>query len=79
VVVDGRQHASAGLEMWELSQLMYDLGCVEAFNLDGGSTSIMTYGNEFYSSPAYGGRGRHNPDFLYIYEPAGSDGYYYGG
>lgn len=78
VVVDGRQKDySYGLEMWELSQLMYDLGCVEAFNLDGGSTSVMTYHGELYSRPPYGGSGRPNSDFLYIVEPMGSDGTYY--
>lgn len=79
VVVDGRQNNySYGLEMWELSKLMYDLGCAEAFNLDGGSTSIMTYGPGLYSRPPYGGHGRHNTDYIYILEPSG-DGYYYGG
>lgn len=72
VVVDGRQKDySYGMEMWELSQLMYDLGCSEAFNLDGGSTSVMTYHGEFYSNPPYGLGGRPNADLLYIVEPAG--------
>ena len=42
VTVDGRgQSGSRGMTMAELSQLMYDLGCTVAYNLDGGGTAIM--------------------------------------
>ena len=68
VVVDGRQRGySVGLDMAELAQLMCDLGCTQAFNLDGGMTSMMAYGGELYSRPCGGGRS--NCDILYIGEP----------
>ena len=44
VTVDGRQPGySDGLSMADLSQLMVDLGCEAAFNLDGGGTSQMAF------------------------------------
>ena len=79
VVVDGRQRDySYGMEMADLSRLMYDLGCTAAFNLDGGSTSVMLYHGEFYSRPPYGGGGRPNTDMLYIAEPLDLDTHYNG-
>ncbi len=40
VVVDGRQAPySVGASMYELAQIMLDLGCVDAMNLDGGGSS----------------------------------------
>src|SRR5690606_17424999 len=36
VTVDGRQAHSAGMTMWELAELMLDLGAHEALSLDGG-------------------------------------------
>lgn len=42
--------------MTELSKLMKQLGCTEAYNLDGGMTAMMAYGTELYSQPCGGGR-----------------------
>lgn len=68
VLVDGRQTGySFGLEMGELSKLMYELGCTEAYNLDGGMTAMMAYRGELHSQPC--GGGRKNCDILYIAEP----------
>ena len=49
IVVDGRQpgYSDPGYTMEELSQLMYDLGCKVAFNLDGGGTSQMSFMGEW--------------------------------
>ena len=53
VTVDGRQPGySDGLNMQELSQLMYELGCRVAFNLDGGGTAQMAYLGEEISQPS---------------------------
>ncbi len=53
VMVDGRQRKySNGLNMQELSQLMHTLGCVRAYNLDGGATAHMTWGNEVINNPS---------------------------
>ncbi len=42
VVVDGRQaKVSEGMSLWELAELMMELGCYDAINLDGGGSTIM--------------------------------------
>lgn len=53
VIVDGRQRKySQGLNMKELSLLMYDLGCVRAYNLDGGATARMFWKDKIINSPS---------------------------
>ena len=52
LVADGRQAASEGVGLPELAQIMIDLGCVEAMNLDGGGSSQMAVGNQFVNSPS---------------------------
>ncbi len=43
VVSDGRTDESVGLSLLELAHLMKDLGCVTAYNLDGGGSSTMWF------------------------------------
>ncbi|MGI5850105.1 MAG: phosphodiester glycosidase family protein [Christensenellales bacterium] len=67
VLVDGRQPGySHGMTLKELSQLFYDLGCKEAYNLDGGQTAIMVFMGEIVNKPANGGR--RSSDIVYIAE-----------
>ena len=42
VTVDGRQSHSVGMTMWELAELMRDLGARHALSLDGGGSTTMT-------------------------------------
>ena len=64
VQVDGRKTKSAleakktnkGITLKALSQLMEDLGCVSAYNLDGGQSSMMWFGGDLVSTPYRGGR-----------------------
>lgn len=57
VYVDGRQgEYSKGLTMQELSQVMLDLGCVDAYNLDGGQSSMMVFQGVVIGQPYKGGR-----------------------
>ncbi|MBQ9246412.1 phosphodiester glycosidase family protein [bacterium] len=49
VTVDGRKEGSSGLTLNELAQLMKSLGCYEAINLDGGSSTVMYVGGKIYS------------------------------
>lgn len=55
-VADGRSATSSGLTAKEQAQVMLDLGCVNAVNLDGGgsSTMVITRGNKpiLYNSPS---------------------------
>ena len=52
MVVDGRQQSSAGATIKELAQMMYDVGCFEAVNLDGGGSSAMIAADEVVNVPA---------------------------
>lgn len=65
IVVDGRG-SSAGITLPELSKLFEDLGCQAAYNLDGGNSSIMVWGNEIINHPS--GGGRESSDALLIAE-----------
>ena len=51
VLVDGRQDASRGMFLEELSQLFEDLGCKKAYNLDGGHCSFMTLQDKIADHP----------------------------
>ncbi|MCX8010455.1 MAG: phosphodiester glycosidase family protein [Ignavibacteria bacterium] len=54
LVADGRQTASEGLSLPELAQVMIDLGCKEAMNLDGGGSTQMAVGNTLINRPEGG-------------------------
>ena len=41
VTVEGRKEGSSGVTLRELAAIMQDLGCIEAINLDGGSSTVM--------------------------------------
>ena len=65
VTVDGRAPGySRGVTFPELAQLMADEGCVAAYNLDGGRSSVMTYDGRIVNSPYKDGRGI--SDIVYI-------------
>lgn len=52
LTVDGRQKQSVGMTLDELSNLMMELGCVEAMNLDGGGSTAMVVKNKIVNSPS---------------------------
>jgi len=52
ITADGRQSSSEGVGLNELAEIMIDLGCVEAMNLDGGGSSQMAVPGEFINSPS---------------------------
>lgn len=57
IVVDGRQNGySEGMNYYECAQLAKNLGCKVAFNLDGGKTSQILFGNKVVNKPYKGGR-----------------------
>lgn len=58
------QKGSDGLTVAEFAQLMKDLGAVQAYNLDGGSSSAMMLGGEKIN--ARGGKQRPICDLLYF-------------
>lgn len=52
IVADGRQSLSQGVGLPELAQIMIDLGCIEAMNLDGGGSAQMSIGNQLVNNPS---------------------------
>ena len=70
VLCDGRQEGySMGLTLNELSQLMKDLGCTVAYNLDGGITAQLVWHNKRINHP---GDQRNVRDIVYIPYPTES-------
>lgn len=52
-VADGRQGSiSEGVSLTELAEIMVNLGCVEAMNLDGGGSTQMAIGGSYVNSPS---------------------------
>jgi len=52
-VADGRQSTlSNGVGLTEMAQILIDLGCVEAMNLDGGGSTQMAVGAKLVNSPS---------------------------
>ncbi|MBU3142716.1 phosphodiester glycosidase family protein [Clostridium sp. CF012] len=52
LVIDGRQLGSLGASLREAQDVLYDYGAVNAFNLDGGSSSTLFYDGEVINSPS---------------------------
>lgn len=69
VTVDGRNEGgSSGMTLEEMSKLFHELGCVSAYNLDGGKSSVMIFEGEVVNQPYDGGR--ESSDCLVIKEVA---------
>ena len=48
VLAEGRSKDSRGVNHEELAGFMFDLGCMQAFNLDGGNSATMVFNGGFY-------------------------------
>ena len=68
VVSDGRTNESVGLSLYQLANFMKSLGCVTAYNLDGGGSSTMYFNGEVVNNPTTNGRisERSVSDIVYI-------------
>ena len=69
VVSDGRTEESEGLSLSELAEFMKELGCVTAYNLDGGGSSTMVFLGRVVNNPTTGGgriKERSVSDAVYI-------------
>lgn len=65
IVVDGRQKGySVGVRLTEFSAMFAELGCTQAYNLDGGATAIMMFQGEVINQPSKGGR--ESGDIIYF-------------
>jgi len=68
VTVDGRQpQKSVGMTIEELANLMFEFGCHEAINLDGGGSTTMVINNKIVNSPSDQTGERPVSDALLIY------------
>ena len=67
IVVDGRSDGySRGVTMPEFAYMFKELGCVSAYNLDGGGSSVMVFNNQLVNKPMGGTKERGTSDILYI-------------
>ena len=66
VLVDGRGNGNRGMTLIELSRFMSELGCKQAYNLDGGQSAMMMFNGKMVNSPYKGGRSLN--DMVYIGE-----------
>ncbi len=69
VVSDGRTSESTGLSLYQLAEVMKDLGVEYAYNLDGGGSSTMYFNGEVINNPTTNGNKiseRSVSDIIYI-------------
>ena len=69
VVSDGRTEASAGLSLYQLALVLDDYGVKDAYNLDGGGSSVMIFNGKIVNQPTSNGediRERSSSDIVYI-------------
>ncbi len=66
VAVDGRaQGYSVGVTMTEMAQIMQDLGCTVAYNIDGGGSTTMYFNGTLVNRPSNNGE-RATSDIFYV-------------
>lgn len=66
IVVDGRVSESIGMGMVDFAKTFADLGCKEAYNLDGGGSAEMYFNGRVVNRPNGGGNERSISDALYV-------------
>ncbi len=67
VVVDGRSTGySRGMTLPELAQVMKDLGCQVAYNLDGGGSSALWFNGDIRNKPGGTDNERGTSDIFYL-------------
>lgn len=69
IVVDGRSEKySKGMTLLEFAEVFKDLGCTEAYNLDGGGSSTMVFMGRVVNNPLGEGKERKISDIIYLTE-----------
>ena len=54
-----------GMTQQQLAELMFSLGCIHAYNLDGGNSAEMVFGTNVYKGQ-HGGDDRGVSDVIYF-------------
>ncbi len=65
VLAEGRTKDSQGVTLQELADFMFDLGCAQAFNLDGGNSATMVFNGGYYQDKTKKNE-RSQSDILYF-------------
>jgi len=65
VLVEGRTSESEGVTQQELANLMFDLGAMQAFNLDGGNSATMVFNGGYYQQKSLANE-RAQSDMIYF-------------
>ena len=65
MVADGRTDTSDGVTMSTLAEAMAELGCTQAYNLDGGNSATLVLGGEICSDKTVANE-RSQSDFIYF-------------
>lgn len=67
IVVDGRSTGySRGVSLTEFAKIFKDLGCTDAYNIDGGGSSTMYFMGRVVNNPLGKNKERGTSDILYI-------------
>ena len=69
LVSDGRLENEKGLSLYELADVLKEFGCVDAYNLDGGGSSVMIFNNKIINRPTFDGtviKERRSSDIVFI-------------
>lgn len=69
VVVEGRSNTAPGATIEEFASLFASLGCKQAYNLDGGASSVMGFNGEAITNQS---KDRNLPDIILVAEYADS-------
>jgi hypothetical protein len=67
LVCEGRSETASGLTLNQEAQILKDLGCVEALNLDGGGSSCMLINGKETNTPSSKGVQRQVPSVFLIF------------
>ncbi len=65
VLAEGRISNSQGVTHQEFANFMFDLGCWQAFNLDGGNTATMIFNGDYYQTKSASNE-RKQSDIIYF-------------
>lgn len=65
VLAEGRTEDSQGVTHQELADFMFDIGCLQAFNLDGGNTATMVFNGGYYQDKTVNNE-RPQSDIIYF-------------
>ena len=67
ILIDGRQPGySMGMTFQEMSFMFKEMGCTAAYNMDGGQSAKMVFGDKLVNRPTKGGRD--TSDIIFIAE-----------